>query len=140
MSTVKNTYKKLLKYKNYSKKKLNSKKKRKLNSKKKKKSRVQWGCNNKYLGGQNLSKQDSQEKVNRELKTKRVGIQEKRRRIRHFGRDRRQQKTIKKILGKSKEKDRNCKLRRTAPRLKLGIRNWSLRRPQHIINKTCHTY
>lgn len=111
-------------------------------SKKKKKSRVQWGCKNKYLGGKKtrvLSDKERQEKVNRELKIKSVGIREKRTRIRHIGKNRRQQKTIKKILGESKEKKRDCKLRRGPPRLKLGIRNFSLRRPQHIIDG-CHVY
>lgn len=148
MKTVKKTHKNKLKYKILSNKKHNTYKNNK--------SRVQLGCNGNYLGGQyqsiynkNLSEkiekgQDKKQKerqkiVNEKLKTKKIGIYEKRKKIHHFGRERRQQKTIKKILGESNEKARDCKLKRGPPRLKLGIRNFAWRRPQHIINN-CYTY
>ena len=137
MKTAKKKQKKLLKYKNLSKDKQNSKKKRK--------SRIQFGCNKQHLGGENketLSSKHLEAKknyVNQKLKTKKIVINNKQKKVGHMGRKYRQNKTIKNILGESDEKIRDCKLRRGPPRLKLGIRNWAFRRPRHIING-CHAY
>ena len=110
MKTAKYRKKKVLKYKNYS---------------KKRKNRSQKGCNRTYLGGAHS-------------KTTFISSKGRRTPVKYFGRNKRILNTLQGNLENKTQKKKDCKLKRGPPRLKLNPRNFFSRRPISKILKECY--